>query len=56
MLILIFQINDDNDEWFHIDPPATSEKIYFASKDPTMEEILFKNKHIADNEEESIQV
>ena len=54
-LFLQLHCTEDEFEWFHIDPPATPEKIYLASNDPIMRDILSKNANIADDEEVAIQ-
>ena len=48
-------MQSDDDEWFHIDPPATPEKIFFASKDSILEEVLSNNWSIEDDKEIMIQ-
>ena len=41
--------------WFHIDPPATQEKIFFASKDQIANDLLLGDKNQHDEKEIMIQ-
>ena len=41
-----------DEAWFHIDPPATPEKIFFASKDQIANDLLSNDKNVHDDKEE----
>ena len=49
------QIQGKDEEWFHIDPPATPEKIFLASKDQILKDVLSENVNIEDDKEVMIQ-
>ena len=44
-----------DEAWFHIDPPATPEKIFFASKDRISNDLLSGDKNVHDDKEVMIQ-
>ena len=44
-----------DEAWFHIDPPATPEKIFFASKDQIANELLSGNENLQADKEVMIQ-